>query len=85
MGVSLPLDQFSFHLSAGYPIRISFDPYMRDDPQSWHFTQFQVTSQHLIAVAMRRGGDPEITLIVTYTVPLLASCHPAEPCAVLNH
>lgn len=72
MGVSLPLDQFSFHVETGCPIRISFDPRMKDDPYSWQFDQFQITCQHLISVAIRRGVDPDLTLTVTHIVPLLS-------------
>jgi 4'-phosphopantetheinyl transferase len=71
MGVSLPLDQFSFHLEAGRPTCISFDPRMQDDPHSWQFAQCQITPQHLMAAAIRRGGDPDLTLAVAHTVPLL--------------
>jgi 4'-phosphopantetheinyl transferase len=71
MGVSLPLEQFSFHLDAGCPIRISFDPRMNDHPHSWQFAQLQISPQHLVAIAIRRGVDPDLTLTVTSTVPLL--------------
>jgi 4'-phosphopantetheinyl transferase len=71
MGVSLPLDQFSFHLDTRCPIRISFEPRMQDNPHSWQFAQFQITSQHLVAVAIRRGVDSDLALTVIYTVPLL--------------
>jgi 4'-phosphopantetheinyl transferase len=71
MGVSLPLDQFSFHLEAGCPVRISFDPRLQDEPLSWQFAQLQVTPQHLMAVAIRCGADPDLRIIVKNTVPLV--------------
>ena len=71
MGVSLPLDQFSFHLEAGRPVRISFDRRLEDNPQSWQFAQFRPTVQHIMAVAIRRGADADLDIQVKPTVPLL--------------
>ena len=72
MGLTLPLEQFSFHLEAGQPVRISFDPRLHDDPHSWQFTQFQPTSQHQMAAAIRRGPDAELTIHSRYTIPLVS-------------
>jgi 4'-phosphopantetheinyl transferase len=73
MGVSLPLEQFSFHLKRGRPVRISFDPCLEDDPSSWQFAQFRPTQRHLMAVALRRGGEPDLDIQMKQTAPLIAS------------
>ena len=58
VGMSLPLDRFTIHLSAEplnseRPIAISFVPPMVDDPASWQFAQFRPTPRHVLAVAVR--------------------------------
>ena len=76
MGVSLPLEQFSFHLEAGRPVRISFDPRLEDEPMSWQFAQFRPTPSHLMAVALRRGMDSDMKIYVRETVPLASLSKP---------
>lgn len=68
VGMSLPLDRFTIHLSAeplnaGRPIAISFAPPLVDDAASWQFAQFCPTQRHVLAVAVR--------------------CQPAESCRVI--
>jgi len=71
MGLSLPLEQFSFHLEMNRPVRISFDPRLEDDPRSWQFAQFRLTSRHIVAVGIRRGVGPDLDIQVRWTVPLV--------------
>ena len=52
MGLSLPLDQFSFHLSDNKPIRISFNPQLEDNPNQWQFWKLQPTLQHKLAISL---------------------------------
>ena len=54
MGLSIPLNQFSFHLDDGLPIRISFDSCPGDDPHSWQFALSRPSERHLMAVALPR-------------------------------
>lgn len=72
LGISLPLEQFSFHLTEGQSIRISFDPRLKDDPSSWQFAQIRPTPRHLIAVALRRSQGPDLAIQVRATVPLVS-------------
>jgi len=69
MGLSIPLEQFSFHLEPGQPIRISFDSRLEDDPDAWQFAQYAPTSSHRIAVAIRRGKGPDYRIATLPTVP----------------
>jgi len=71
MGLSIPLDQFSFQLEANQPIRITFDPRLNDDPGRWQFAQFRLTPRHLTAAAIPRGPDPDLTIQLRQTVPLV--------------
>lgn len=71
MGLSIPLDQFSFHLGGG-EIRISFDPRLGDDPTAWQFELFRPSPQHMMAVGVRRGQRADLAIDARQTVPLLA-------------
>jgi 4'-phosphopantetheinyl transferase len=76
MGVSLPLEQFSFHLERGLPIRISFAPRLKDDPSSWQFAQFCPTQSHMVAIALRRGLEPDLEIRMRHSVPLVCERGP---------
>jgi 4'-phosphopantetheinyl transferase len=70
MGLSLPLEQFSFDYPHERAVRISIQPQLLDDAQRWAFWQFRPTADHLLAVcAERRCEMPTLTL--RRTVPLL--------------
>lgn len=69
-GLSLPLDQFAFHLEAGRPPCISFDPRMMDEPEAWQFFQVRLGVEHPAAVAVRRARGLPLTVRCQRTVPL---------------
>ena len=69
-GLSLPLDQFAFHLEPGQPPRISFDPRLGDDPETWQFVQVRLSPEHPAAVAVRRTRGLPLTVRCQRTVPL---------------
>ncbi len=69
-GLSLPLDQFAFHLEPGRPPRISFDPRLVDDPETWQFVQVRLSPEHPAAVAVRRTRGLPLTVRCQRTVPL---------------
>ncbi len=71
MGLAIPLDQFSFLLDAGAPIRIAFDPRLADDAASWQFAQFALAPTHRASAAVRRGAGPDVRFVVRATVPLV--------------
>lgn len=71
MGLSLPLDQFSFELDVPDSISISFAPGFEDSPSRWQFWQIRPTGHHLISICAEASGanDPPIRLSVRETVP----------------
>jgi 4'-phosphopantetheinyl transferase len=71
MGLAIPLDQFSFLLDDGPPIRVTFDPALDDDASTWQFEQFAITPRHRTSAAVRRGAGPDLRFVVRRTVPLL--------------
>ncbi|EPX56039.1 4'-phosphopantetheinyl transferase [Cystobacter fuscus DSM 2262] len=75
-GLSLPLDQFSFHLAPGQPPRISFDARMVDEPESWQFVQLRLSAEHPAAVAVRRPRGLPLSVRCQRCVPLASEESP---------
>jgi 4'-phosphopantetheinyl transferase len=69
-GLSLPLDQFAFHLEPGRRPRIAFDPRLVDDPQSWQFVQLMPSPRYPVALAVRRARSLPLQVRWQRTVPL---------------
>ena len=69
MGLSLPLNQFSFHLSDNKPIRISFNPQLEDNPNQWQFWKLQPTLQHKLAISLC-NKEKKYRLIIKKVIPL---------------
>ncbi len=69
MGLSLPLDRFSFHLAGEGPVTISIDPDLADDAGSWYFEKHYPTGEHTLAVAARRAGRSAPHVSIRETVP----------------
>jgi 4'-phosphopantetheinyl transferase len=72
LGLALPLDQFSFLLDDGPPIRIAFDPRLTDDSRRWRFALLSASPCHTVAVGVETGGAP-LTLSGSNFVPLLGA------------
>jgi hypothetical protein len=58
MGLSLPLDQFSFSFGATGQgrldgIQVEFDARLGDDANTWSFGLYQASPNHLLAFAYR--------------------------------
>ena len=59
MGLSLPLDRFSFQFPHQDSVRISIDPDLEDDAERWSFWQYRPTPDYLMAIcAERNAGIP---------------------------
>ncbi|MCG8332947.1 MAG: 4'-phosphopantetheinyl transferase superfamily protein [Proteobacteria bacterium] len=69
MGLSLPLDQFSFHLGTNKPFQISFDS--NDDHTLWQFWQIRLSEKHIGAIAIQRSQQSNYQLTIKKTIPLL--------------
>ena len=72
MGLSLPLELFSFHLDDGPAIAISFERGLDDDPQTWSFALLGVQDRHFLAVGARTGRAGSLVLRQAHHVPLTA-------------
>ena len=71
MGLSLPLEQFTFHLLEHEPLHISFDSKLRDDPNRWQFWLLQPTAHHKAAISVSRGENRRYQLTLKKVVPLM--------------
>ena len=70
MGLSIPLDRFSFQVKDHRPLHIAFDPSVEDVPADWQFWLLQPTRRHIAAIALRQAQRVYMKLIVKKTVPL---------------
>ena len=70
MGLSIPLEQFSFHIADNRALRISFDPRLNDDPNRWQFWLMRPTRRHKAALSVCTDGNTTYRLIIKKTVPL---------------
>lgn len=70
MGLALPLNQFSFHLSQDNPIRISFDSRLPDHPDDWRFWLYHPTPDHKATVAIRKENNVNHFISIRKIVPL---------------
>lgn len=61
MGLSLPLDGFSFQFPSDKAVRLTVSTELGDDGNRWHFRQYRPTAAHLLALcAERRAGNPTV-------------------------
>jgi 4'-phosphopantetheinyl transferase len=56
MGLSLPLDQFSFRYPDDGQVALAIAPELADDAARWQFWQFRPAPQYLVAVCAARVG-----------------------------
>jgi 4'-phosphopantetheinyl transferase len=71
MGLSLPLDKFSFHYAGDRAVGIAIDAELGDDAGRWQFWQFRPASEYLMAVCAERIGAEPPELVVRDVVPML--------------
>jgi 4'-phosphopantetheinyl transferase len=64
MGLSIPLDRFSFHFPHERAVRLAINAELGDDASRWIFWQFRPTSEYLLAICAERldGEAPLLTM-----------------------
>jgi 4'-phosphopantetheinyl transferase len=70
MGLSLPLDKFSFQFPHDGAVRFAIDPELKDDANRWRFRQLRPTSEHLLAICSERNGCQPLRIMVRKVIPL---------------
>ena len=71
MGLSLPLDKFSFHYRDDRAVHIAIHPELADDAARWQFWQFRPTPEYLVAICAERNGATSPRLVLRHAVPML--------------
>jgi 4'-phosphopantetheinyl transferase len=69
MGLSLPLDKFSFHFPAASEVALSICDELADDPARWRLWQLRPTPQHLLAICAQRLPQQPTSLTVRWAAP----------------
>jgi 4'-phosphopantetheinyl transferase len=59
LGVPAPLRQFWLDWQ-GRGVRVRFDPTLGEDPAHWQLVRRRLPSGHVVAVAVARGGAPDL-------------------------
>jgi 4'-phosphopantetheinyl transferase len=64
MGLSIPLDKFSFHCLDERAVRLTTDPTVDDNANRWRFWQCRPTHDHLLAICADVGerAAPQVTI-----------------------
>jgi len=70
MGLSIPLDKFSFRYPDDGAVQIAIHPELRDDAERWQFWQFRPTPEYLVAVCAERVEIGSPAIVVRKTVPM---------------
>jgi 4'-phosphopantetheinyl transferase len=71
MGLSLPLDKFSFHYPQSDTVNIEIHPDLADDAARWQFWQFRPRPEYLVAMCAERIGGQTSTVLVRQAIPML--------------
>lgn len=71
-GLSIPLEQFSFHYPHERAVQITIQPQLGDDANRWGFWQLRPSADHLLAICAERRCDVPPALTIRRTVPLVS-------------
>jgi 4'-phosphopantetheinyl transferase len=77
-GLSIPLDKFGFRFCGDRRLAFRVDADQNDDPSRWHFWQFDLADDDVVAVCAQRTRRDAPRLVLTKIVPL-ASEHELQP------
>ena len=70
MGLSLPLDGFSFDFPRPDSVRIAIDPSLQDRAERWDFWQCRPTPEHMMALCVERAAAAPPVVSMRRYVPL---------------
>ncbi len=83
MGLSLPLEHFTFHISNhSKPLQISFAKQIDDEPTHWQFWLLQPTEHHKATLSIRQEALVKYQLTLKKVIPLMEE--QAFFCPILN-
>lgn len=64
MGLSLPLDRFSFQFPSHDAVRLSIAPDLDDHAERWSLWQYRPTPDYLLAICAERNAGPQPTVSI---------------------
>jgi 4'-phosphopantetheinyl transferase len=70
MGVSIPLQKFSFRLERDGLVDLEIAPELGDDPKRWQFWQMRPAHEHVLAVCAERTRDTSPAIVVRHATSL---------------
>jgi 4'-phosphopantetheinyl transferase len=79
MGLSLPLDGFSFEFPRRDAVRIRIDPALEDRDERWSFWQYRPSAGYLMALCAERNGNGRPSINLRTCVPLGAAWDVTTP------
>lgn len=71
MGLSLPLDKFSFSFPHERAVRITIDPVLDDPADRWSFWQYRPSAEHLLALCAEKRVDQVTCVTMRKLVPTI--------------
>lgn len=71
MGLSIPLDQFSFDYPHAAGVRLTIHPALGDDANRWCFWQFRPTAEYQLALCAERVGRDTPRITIRKVIPTL--------------
>lgn len=83
MGLSLPLDKFTFHYPCERGIGLALQPELGDDATRWRLWQLQPEPDYLLAMCVERQAGAEARLVVQPASQVLANTEAAS-CRLLR-
>jgi 4'-phosphopantetheinyl transferase len=69
VGLSIPLEKFSFNITQRDSIRVRLDASLQDDPHSWQFWPVTLGNRHPVAVAIFRKNETDLKIQVREVIP----------------
>jgi len=69
MGLSLPLDKFTFHFPHARAVRIDIDPALDDHADRWSFWQYRPGTDYLLALCAQKTAGTRTVVTTRRVVP----------------
>jgi 4'-phosphopantetheinyl transferase len=72
MGLSIPLDKFSFQFPHDRAVEIAIHPELADDAARWQFWQFRPSPEYLVAICAERIEAQPPSLVFRTVIPTIS-------------
>lgn len=69
MGLSIPLDKFSFHFPHEHAVRIAIDASLNDEENRWSFWQYRPSAEYLLALCAERHAIEPTAVTMRRIIP----------------